>query len=251
MDLRYQNIKLICFPYAGGNQYSYVDLKKFLNPKIELISYELPGRTSKSEQPLIRDLYKMAEYLLEEMELDHPFAFFGHSMGTKLVSIITRQLNEENLPLPIHLFCTGTEAPTVPKKKAIHNLENEAFLAEIRRLGGFPDSLLQNTDFMQYVEPILRADMEAVETTVIHLSTDKSYNVPITVITGKDEEHTKNGLLAWRDETTNQVQFQTFSGNHFFIFDHLNKLAEVINDTLRPKLQADGISYKEINQVSL
>jgi external thioesterase TEII len=57
-------------------------------------------------------------------------------------------------------------------------------------------------------------------------------NIPITVITGTEEDMEKDDILLWQKESSIPVDFMQMPGGHFFIFDHRDKVVDVISNKL-------------------
>jgi medium-chain acyl-[acyl-carrier-protein] hydrolase len=62
---------------------------------------------------------------------------------------------------------SGCRAPQIPAPRPpIHALPEPAFLDELRRLNGTPETVLENAELMQLLLPVLRADFALLETYV-------------------------------------------------------------------------------------
>src|SRR5207249_1764467 len=134
--------------------------------------------------------------------------------------------------LPTHLFFSGHAAPSVPDlKPPRHLLPPEEFFNELRRMGGMPDEILQSTDLMLLFEPIIRADLRAVYNFTYHKSTP--FDIPITIMIGKDEDITDEDVLKWQDETLRRIKIVYVDGGHFFIQTHPLLIIDEITRTLK------------------
>jgi len=109
-------MQLFCFPFAGGSYYSYYPLKRFLNPRINLIPLDLPGHGRRMQEPLLSDLNDMCNDVYKQIdgELDNPYAFLGHSMGALIGYLLTQKITRMGFPGPSHLFATGRQGPPRP-----------------------------------------------------------------------------------------------------------------------------------------
>ena len=89
-------------------------------------------------------------------------------------------------------------------------------MQELRRLNGTPEEVLANTELMQLLLPILRADFAVLET---YLYTNESpLECPITVFGGwQDREVSCDELEAWREQTSTIFSLYMLPGDHFFI----------------------------------
>ena len=150
---------------------------------------------------LVDDLYKHISG-----HLDKPYAIYGHSMGGRLAFLLAHKIQTEKNKRPIHLFISGTGAPSMePKEAPKHLLPGGQFLDAIKEMGGFPDEVLAHPELLDYFEPILRADFRVSET-YIHNSA-APLNIPITVMYGDEEDMEEKDVLAWQNESIIPVNF--------------------------------------------
>jgi len=55
-------------------------------------------------------------------------------------------------------------------------------------------------------------------------------NIPLTVITGTDEDMELEEILLWQKESVLPADFRQMPGGHFFILEHVNEIMEIITD---------------------
>jgi surfactin synthase thioesterase subunit len=231
-------IDLFCFPFAGGNRYSYLKMKPFLPENIRLIPLEYPGRGGRVSEKFIREPDLLAEDLLQQVtgQLENPFGFFGHSMGALMAYLVAQKMRKGNL-YPEYLFVSGAIAPCLRKGDSRrHMLPRTEFILEIKKLGGSPDEVLFNEELMDFFEPILRADLMTLET--YHYLSSPPLDIPIYLAVGADEPISAEQASAWKTETTQQFELKIFSGSHFFIFDHAQSLMLDVSERLFNKILA-------------
>jgi len=91
------DLRLFCFPYAGGSSFIYRTWVEFLPASVEVCAIELPGRGRQIKLPPYNKLEPLVDAIASFMQpyLDKPFAFFGHSMGA-LVSFELARLLRKN-----------------------------------------------------------------------------------------------------------------------------------------------------------
>lgn len=83
---------------------------------------------------------------------------------------------------------------------------------------------------MDVFEPILRADFTATEN--FRYRQTAPFDIPITCMIGLEERTTKDEAMAWANETTAALEVIEYTGNHFFMFQHLREIFAVFLDTL-------------------
>jgi medium-chain acyl-[acyl-carrier-protein] hydrolase len=229
------NLRLFCFPYAGGSSFIFRTWSDSLPPSVEVCTIELPGRGRQIQLPPFHRIEPLVNAIASVISpyLDKPFAFFGHSMGGLVSFELTRLLRQNYGLLPVHLFISGRRAPQLPDSKLpIHNLPEPEFIAELHRLNGTPPAVLENTELMQLFLPILRADFAVLETYIYRL--EPLLECPITVFGGlEDTEVDCNQLQAWQEQTKADFNLHMFPGNHFFIHSTQALLLKVLEQHLR------------------
>ncbi|MCA4900319.1 MAG: thioesterase [Cytophagales bacterium] len=229
-----KKINVFCFPFAGGSRYSYNGIASLVSPSLNLVPFEYPGRGLRILEPLQSNMDKIVDDLFDkisEYPLDHPYIIYGHSMGTIVGYLITKKIEKKGLPLPRALFFSGASGPSARSRMPIrHNLPRAEFIRSLRELGGSPDEILNDPEVMNFYEPILRADFEAIEK--YEYETTMPFDIPIYVITGADEDVTVEQACSWRIETSSDFEQVQFSGTHFFIFEHERELLSYIENKL-------------------
>ncbi|HEX8139723.1 MAG TPA: thioesterase II family protein [Pyrinomonadaceae bacterium] len=213
------DIRLFCFPHAGGGASAYYLWLSALPSFVELCPIQLPGRENRIREPLFTGLPPLVNALAQALSphLDKPFVFFGHSMGAKLAFELTRRLRRAGGPAPLRLFVSGHGAPHIQSTEPpIHTLPDAEFIREVQRYEGMPQEILENEELMRYLLPILRADFTINETYVY--TEEPQLSCPITAYGGlQDEGAPPADIEAWRKQTTGGFEFQMFPGGHFFL----------------------------------
>ncbi len=231
MPIMNHSLRLYCLPFAGGNIYSYRKLANFLAPHIIFAPLELPGRGKRLHEPLLTHLDAMVADLLRQItpHISEPYAVYGHSMGALLGYLLTGFLQQQHLPLPRHLFVSGRQSPGIPERtERLHALPDAEFLQKLQEFGGIPDAIAREQELLAFFLPVFRADFQAIE------AYDSAINapllsVPLTILFGSDEHFCERDVRHWQNLTTAAITFHQFSGNHFFIFDHLEAVGTILS----------------------
>lgn len=216
--------------------YSYRNYQEAASNSINVIPVELPGRGKRFHERMLTDVNPMIDDLLGQCSpkfAERPYAFYGHSLGTLLVYLLTKRIIHEQLKQPDYLFMTGRAAPSVPlKEPPRHLLPRDAFFKRMEELGGTPPDILADATIRDIFEPILRADFKAVETYTYQNT--QPFEVPIHVMIGTEETVTIQEALAWQKETTQPVELTKFPGKHFFIYPFSRQIMNIIENKLIP-----------------
>lgn len=219
-------VRLFCFAYAGGAATVFRGWQDGLGPRIALRAVELPGRGRRWREAPIGDLVRLAELLADELapQLDLPFAFFGHSLGTLVAFELAHALRRRGLPLPGWLLLAARRAPqfTDPALRGRHLLPDEAFKQMLREMGGTPAEVLESDEMMRRLMPMLRADF----------SLSGTYFPPsraplpsaLLLFGGRGDRVYEEHLLGWCEHTTTYLGCEWIDGGHFFVNTHAAEL---------------------------
>jgi surfactin synthase thioesterase subunit len=227
---------LYCFPYAGGSADIFHKWKPYVNRSIELRPLELAGRGRRINDPPYNDFYQIIEeilpILIRETQLKD-YAFFGHSMGGKIIFELAREIVLQKLPPPRHLFFAGVGAPNVKIKdqKDYLKLSDEEFKEEVIEMGGTPENFFDEPELEKVFLPLLRNDFKL---SFMNDFSDEVIAFPcdISVFAGTEEDLTPEQILGWRDFTTGCCSINYFKGGHFFINDHVRLIVSKVNKEL-------------------
>ncbi|MBF0119282.1 MAG: thioesterase [Desulfobacterales bacterium] len=225
-------INLFCFPFAGGNTYSFREFPKHFPDFINVLPIEIPGRGKRLSEKLLTNIDDIVSDIFINIKgcLANPYAIYGHSMGGLIGYLFAQKAPHTSKP--IHLFVSGKSAPSVKSKRENeYLLPKHQFIELLKKYEGTPSEIFSNNELFDFFEPILRADFQAVDT--YRYEEGKPLDIPITVITGlRDADVTYEDAIKWQKETVKKFQIYQFPGGHFFIFEHLMHLCNIISKTL-------------------
>jgi medium-chain acyl-[acyl-carrier-protein] hydrolase len=227
--------RLFCFPYAGGGALSYRSWIEPLAPAVAVCPARLPGRETRFKEQALTSM----ESLIEALEaaimpyLDHPFSFFGHSMGAVIAFELARSLRRHGEPLPLALYASGARAPQFRLNwKPSSAPDDREFLDQLRRLDGVPAELLRNREALDYALPILRADAALYRNYVYE--PEAALAIPIHAYGGSDDPNVRpEHLDAWREQTSAAFSRRELEGGHFFIHSARDAFLSGLLDDLR------------------
>jgi len=223
-------LRMFCFPYAGGSSLMYRDWYKFLPSEIEVVPIELPGRGIRLREKPYKGLLPLVEQVAIALTqyLNKPFVLFGHSMGALISFELARYLRRMGLPMPEKLFLSGHSAPHLPRtEKPIHNLPDKQFLEEIKTLNGTPDEVLKNGELMQLLVPVLKADFQVCET--YSFRPEQPLKCPITAFGGEEDKSVGHQRLEeWKEHTESDFKLYILPGDHFFIQKSQYQLLQIL-----------------------
>lgn len=230
--LPHAKIRLFCFPYAGGSTRIFLDWPNLIAPDIELVFVQLPGRGVRLIDPPHHSMEGILSELMEHTDFitSKPFAFFGHSLGSRISYELAYQLHQRALPAPLKLFASASRAPHLSlAKKMIYNLPDDEFINELRQLNGTPQEVLENKELMEFILPLLRADFKVADT---YIAKPLALPVPIHVFQGIDDKITDEQTTAWQAVSQHPLDLSKFNGGHFFIHQYSPEMVNKINQDL-------------------
>lgn len=224
-------LRLFCLPYAGGSAGAFLPWAHGAGPAVTVCPIEPPGRGTRFHEPLIRDPNTMVKHIADVLETharNKPYALLGHSLGGLLAFEATRALHRRGAPLPTHLFISATMAPTICRADTWDEASTDAaLLARLAGYQGTPREVLDDTELMALLLPVIRADFSLLSRHQYQPA--QPLPTPITVLAGRNDSHTHaEGLSAWQAQTTLPLEIRWFEGDHFFIRHCVREVLDVV-----------------------
>ena len=211
--------RVFLFPSAGGGPAVFNQWTAEFPSNIEAQIVHYPGRGSRHNEKPFTSLNSMVDELSSAIQLlfDKPFVFFGHSMGGTIAFVLAHHLRQNGFPQPSALFISASAAPQVSRvHPPIHTLPDNEFLSSLKDLGGIPNEILQNTELLEILLPLFRADFELIET--YQHSPGEPLECPIFAFGGlNDPRVSREQLEKWSNQTNARFEPRYFAGDHFFI----------------------------------
>jgi medium-chain acyl-[acyl-carrier-protein] hydrolase len=227
--------RLVAFPYAGGSAVAYYKWAEHLSLDTELISLQYPGRgrlIDMSPCISIHDLAKESCKTIWTLS-DKPLIFFGHSLGAIVAFETIRMLRRFGNSIPKALVVSSRQAPESKSyfDNKLHTLPDDQFLSGFSQYGGIPSEIMECSDMVEYLMPLLRADITALETW--SYKPESPLEIPIMAL-GSDQDITLDlkQLQRWSEFTHSTFQFQIMHGNHFYFQGQLTEVVNTINKVI-------------------
>ena len=214
---------------------------------VEVRAVWLPGRPGRHREPPFTDVGQAVDALLDGLgpELTDRYALVGHSMGAMLAYRMTQALRERGGRLPGALAVAswpprGASRRVMPDPAG----SDEAFTADLRRLGGIPDELLDDPVMTKVTLPLLRADFQLCRSYAYRPAAPLS--MPLIALGGVADTVTPPETLAtWREEAADFRGLNLFPGGHFFLADHVPEVVGLVIQAVRashePREGAHGL----------
>ncbi len=229
------DLRVFCFPYAGAGASLFRSLSEQAPACIEICPVQLPGRENRFAEAPFFSLEVLVATLSHIMlpYLERPYVFFGHSMGALISFELACALRRKgHTPGPERLYISGHRAPHLPQPQPLlHRLADPQLIEALRSLHGTPEEILNNTELLRLLLPLLRADLAMCET--YHYQPEPPLSSPISAFGGlQDQSVPRESLLAWREHTSSSFQVRFFPGDHFFFHTEQEALLTTFLDDM-------------------
>jgi medium-chain acyl-[acyl-carrier-protein] hydrolase len=244
---RLARLNLICFSYSGGGGSVFRNWAEELGSEIGVLRVQLPGRETRFREAPFVSIEDLVPPLTDGvMQVIHkaagrPFAFYGHSLGSKIGFEVARELRRRGTAQPCHFFAGACQAPQLPwTESRMHDLGETEFIEEIqRRYGGVPRQVLEDSELRALLIPTLRADIRLMETYAYR--PEPPLTCGITAFGGTaDNAVSPSALEAWKDQTSGSFQMHMIAGDHFFLNSARIQLLQLISAKLAESPGAQG-----------
>lgn len=233
-----QDINIVFFPHAGGNASIY----KCFSNTLKRMGYnsrvaEYPGHGMKIVENLISDMNALVDYLYEKLfqdERDYDYIFFGHSMGSWVAYELCRKMRDVGRKTPMLLFVSGNTHPLLRKDSLKYTSKNDdEFIKDVLACGGTSPEVFANRELRALFLPVLRNDYLLLETyTSTEEISDFKVDSDIIAMGGKQDRTVGRKLDTWGNYTKKDFQMYYFKGQHFYLFDHVEKISEIISEQI-------------------
>ena len=229
-----KKMQLFILPYAGGSIAAFNRLTDSIDERVDVVTVEYPGRGTRVKEPLcgsIEDLLNDAiQYCCDRRVESLPYAVMGYSMGSVLAyEMIIRKSIPGELK---HLFISAEVSPKDRslELRKVENPTEERILERAKRLGGLDERILKNRRFADiYIKPML-SDYRLFFDYRFGGYTEK-IKVDTTFFYCENDTPCED-VLRWNELIDGEFDFHEMGENHFFINQHYEEMAVVINETM-------------------
>lgn len=225
--------RLVCFPYAGGSASYFFPVSAALQPAVEVLAVQYPGRHDRRLEPVLTDVTELADLIAAALRAEPPArtTFFGHSMGAIVGYEVARRLEGHGTVLG-HLYVSGRRAPGGPRPgDDIHTRDDDGILAELALLGGPGVGLLADPEMRELAMPALRGDHAAIET--YSYASGALLSCPVTALLGdRDPKVTVAEAREWAGHTSGPFDLRVFPGDHFYLADQIPDVLATIRESI-------------------
>ena len=226
--------RLVCFPFAGGGTATFAGWQANVED-VEVVAVRLPGREMRLRERRFRDVRLAAKSLSDAIQeqIEPPYAFFGHSMGSLLAYEVCRELDRRGARLPRRLIVSGRSAPQIPVTSKLYQLPDAALRNVVASYGGTPPEVVESDYFQRYFLSMIRDDFEMAENYVYEPALP--LDVPIVALAAEDDVVAPlENVIRWSETTAREFYLQRFRGGHFFIQEERSLVLQFVSSILGP-----------------
>jgi surfactin synthase thioesterase subunit len=209
---------VICFPPAGSGASAFASWAK-REQRFNVIAVQPPGREERFDDPFLTSAAELAGLvfaaLVDDGALASGYVFFGHSLGALVAYETTLRLLEIG-SAPLHLLVAASPAPDAPlTRPPVRALGDDALVAALRDYGGLSDEVVREPELMEFLVPVIRADMTMFE--CYPRASVTALPVPVTALHGRDDRVVSAAeMRGWRRFTSADFTLVELGGGHFF-----------------------------------
>ncbi|MEV8637593.1 alpha/beta fold hydrolase [Streptosporangium sp. NPDC051023] len=229
-------IRLFCFPHAGGDAPAFADLGRALPPDIEVWAVRMPGRGGRFTAPHAADVDELVHWVSAAMRpfVSGRYALLGQSLGALVAYNVARELSSLNPPtacvlaalLPPHLW-HGPPGPTGPQD----------VVGFLRSIDETVTEVLAHPDLRALILSVVHADLNLCQN-YLH-QWEPPLSCPVLGLVGADDP-TVNGdqMTGWARSTTGPFSMRVLSGGHLVVQAAGALLAQTVADFLHTRAGA-------------
>ena len=229
-------LRLFCFPYAGSGASGYAGWQSHLDPGIQVMPVQLPGREGRMGEPRFTDLPSLIVDLDRELgpELESPYVLFGHSMGALIAFALAQRRLARGATLPKALILSAYRAPHLQAPQLASPDAPEGELIEsLVRLGGIPQILLDHPDWLSALLPVARDDLLLCSGPGPEVC--ERLPLPLYAFAGlHDALVTPAEVEEWSRYASTHFSLRTLPGGHFYIREQEKRFFGELNQLLAP-----------------
>ncbi|GAB3143121.1 hypothetical protein GCM10027290_18980 [Micromonospora sonneratiae] len=231
--------QLFCLPYAGAGASVFRGWQAEIGNDVEVLPVQLPGREHRIMEDPEFAVADVAAAIAERA--DRPYAIYGHSMGGRVGFEVIRELRRTGAALPVRLYVGGARAPHVNSTSLFDGLskvDDDELLRRLADSGSLPPEVLANSELVELLLPLLRADFGRVDSYTYQ--PEEPLPMPIVAFSGRQDRAVSLAeSQAWAEHTAGGFTLYELDAGHFFLHDVKAELIGLLRADLVGQRTAD------------
>ncbi len=213
---------VIFLPFAGGGASVFRGWTEHVAGRFELLGVQLPGREERFVEEPLTDVASAADDALEQIRRNIPagerVAVFGHSLGAALAFEVARRLEVSGQYDLLQVFASGAPGPWNGRQEYATGLDDDAFLAQVKRFAGYDHPALAVPEMRELLLPMLRADVRMHEE---YAPVDRTpLRAPVVALRGDaDDLVSAEQAGQWAQATFSSFVSHEIAGAHMYLVD--------------------------------
>jgi len=241
---REPDLRLLCFPFAGGGSWTFVRWHAGLPQNLEVCAAQYPGRGNARDEAPFRRIPDLVQRAADDFEpfAQTPTAVFGHSFGAIVAFGFVRELRRRGWPTPHHLFLGGILPPhrlsdvfeTLGART--EDLSDADFMASVGHKALNGNALAHSEELAEATLPALRADTEAL--TAYRFTPEEPLTTNLSVYVGSEDPYANaESLAGWSEHSSGRFELRELPGGHWFPETNPEPLLDRLRGRLRRVLR--------------
>jgi surfactin synthase thioesterase subunit len=230
--------QLFCLPYAGAGASAFHRWPAAIDPDVEVLAVQLPGRENRILEDPDFELAELADAIVARA--DKPFALYGHSLGGRYAFEIVRHLHRIGGPLPVRLYVGACRAPHIHAAgpfDGLSKVDDDELLRRIEQGGGLSAAVLAEPELVELLLPVLRADFQKLDDYVFVAG--EPVPVPVVAFAGRtDRAVPLADIQAWQPHAGAGLTVHEVDGDHFFLQHDAGQVTDVLAKDLLGEVAA-------------
>lgn len=222
---------MFIIPFSGSKASQFEEFCSDFRNDVIVETIEYAGRGKRAKEPFFADydafMNDICAFIKDHRDYSIPYALLGYSIGGFFAyDIIAKKYLEEQ---PKHIFvcaCENAKERLYP----LSELPEDEFWERVIQLGGVDKKLIEHKKFLRLFSKTMRADFFIGEQHQ-YLKSDQKINCPVSVFYSETDTPYEN-VKKWKEVCNGEISFHEFYGDHFFILEHHEQVADKVKKRL-------------------